>query len=195
MSASVHSFTSASIVFFGSVLFLLISCYKNMKIVSLGSLRLLSDQNTEVVRNGGAASPGRKHTLSRKAKQVKSSSFGPHQKQLLSSLLFPFTACSESSLSLHILPPCVTQKKISFVSSSERMSRKNRDQARRGKIDLDAAEVTETVHYRYLETRTQQTIFEIEMQLPSDYDPNYRWGGSSDDENISGYYSPGTAAY
>ncbi|RWW00042.1 hypothetical protein GW17_00037023 [Ensete ventricosum] len=326
MSASVHSFTSASIVFFGSVLFLLISCYKNMKIVSLGSLRLLSDQNTEVVRNGGAASPGRKHTLSRKAKQVKSSSFGPHQKQLLSSLLFPFTACSESSLSLHILPPCVTQKKISFVSSSERMSRKNRDQARRGKIDLDAAEVTETVNYRifaatwnvggksppsnlnlddWLHTSPAADIYVLGYEIvplsagnvlgtednapakkwialirkalnnlpgnnsssgsyrtpsplpnppvveldddfegasmrqrnlfhrrsfqslsrslridgdilapqprldrrhsvcdrvifanrPSDYDPNYRWGGSSDDENISGDYSPGTAAY
>lgn len=40
MSASGHSFTSA-IVFFGSVLFLLISCYKDMKNVSLGSLLIV----------------------------------------------------------------------------------------------------------------------------------------------------------
>ncbi|URE29768.1 type I inositol-1,4,5-trisphosphate 5-phosphatase [Musa troglodytarum] len=232
-------------------------------------------------------------------------------------------ACSESSFSLRILPPCVT-KKFSLMSS-ERLSRKNRDQTRRGKIDLDAAEVTETLHYRifaatwnvggksppsnlnlddWLHTSPAADIYVLGFQeivplsagnvlgtednapakkwialirkalnnlpgnsssgsyrtpsplpnpvmeldddfegasmrqrnlfhrrsfqslsrslridgdilapqprldrrhsvcdrvifanRPSDYDPNYRWGGSSDDENISGDYSPGTTAY
>ncbi|KAL6978554.1 Type I inositol polyphosphate 5-phosphatase 4, partial [Sarracenia purpurea var. burkii] len=31
-------------------------------------------------------------------------------------------------------------------------------------------------------------------QIPSDYDPNFRWG-SSDDENVPGDYSPGTMYY
>ncbi|CAD5165512.1 type IV inositol polyphosphate 5-phosphatase 7-like [Musa acuminata AAA Group] len=210
-------------------------------------------------------------------------------------------------------------------SKIERLSRKNRDQARRGKIDLDAAEVTETLHYRifaatwnvggksppsnlnlddWLHTSPAADIYVLGFQeivplsagnvlgtednapakkwialirkalnnlpgnsssgsyrtpsplpnpvveldddfegasmrqrnlfhrrsfqslsrslridgdilapqprldrrhsvcdrvifanRPSDYDPNYRWGGSSDDENISGDYSPGTTAY